>query len=199
MFFSESRHSVSLEVISQGKYLFLCTAAQCLAYYFSVYDHDEGISWASTMFVYATTALVYSSFHRMKVARVKLSIQEGESEWTSAVFSFTACFVSFCAMVQLVDRTVHKIILQNTYDTMCMQQSSLAQNTAQPIFGDHAGSFATEHPFKTYYVEKEMIYNNMPSIVHFIFFVMLFLNFVCYVFTTRFGNAADDRYASSEF
>lgn len=115
MFCGESDHSPSIEVSNLGRWLLLNTIAKALAYYFMVHDRDDSVVWAAIIFVYASTALVFLTFHRMKVARVKLDIDEGEPEWTTAVSAYVASVVAFGAFAHLIDHSVHTAIRANTW------------------------------------------------------------------------------------
>ncbi len=112
MICSESRPSVSLEVNNAGKWLFFVCIAECLAYYFSVQDRDDGVAWASTLAVYFVSSSVFWSFHRMKIARIRLDIKEGEQEWSSGLTFFALATVSFVALSNVVDKTLHASLIR---------------------------------------------------------------------------------------
>ena len=115
MICGESDHSPSIEVSNLGRWLILNIVAKALAYYFMVHDRDDSVVWAALIFVYASTALVFLTFHRMKVARVKLNVDEGEHEWTTAVGAYVLSVVAFSAFAHIIDHSVHVGIRANAW------------------------------------------------------------------------------------
>lgn len=196
MFCDESKYSVSLEVSNQGKWLMLNTAAMAMTYYFTVHDRDESVVWAGMLFVGITSALVFWGFHRMKVARVKLNIDEGESEWTSAVCMYVIALLLFYTFNQIVDKSVHDSIRDYAFVKAGTEEDL---HKASRVFQSHSSPNDLSHYAKgsmEYKEEQKYISDNIPVYCYILFAGTIFFNFMTYVKTSRFGNIADDRFYS---
>ena len=180
MLCEETRHSVTLEVNSQVKYIIINALIQTVAYYFTIFDHEETTASILTLFAYVTSALVFSSFHRMKVARIKLAIEEGEEEWSWAVMAYTIAVATFYGFTQIVDRTLHHSIREQ-------------------LLYDKCNTTTIGNIYQSYLIEKDFVHAQFPSTVHVLFVIIMFFNFVSFVYTVRFGRKANDIFGDGSF
>ena len=184
MFCGEGRYSVSMEVNNQGKWLAINFISQTMAYYFMVHNRDEGVVWASLLFVSVTSAIVFWTFHRMKVARVKHGIEEGEEEWTSAVTMYVIALSFFYIFQHVVDDSIDD---SEKRFAVLNAQNSLEEDSIKSLRDVYSKSQE----------ESDFIYRNIPKYSHLLFIVSAIFEFMTYVYTSRFGAKADDTYGDT--
>ena len=159
--------------------MLLNAIAEVLVYYFTVHDHDEGIAWMALIFAYITTALVFWSFHRIKVARIRQDINEGEEEWSSAVTFYVLSTVLFYAFTHMVDRIVHDALRDyaRLHDANIVDANSLSSPLST------TNSALSETTALLYHDEKEYIYANVSAGAHILFLLSLLpFSFFCLFF-----------------
>jgi hypothetical protein len=95
--FADSRPSVSVEVRSATLWMLMHVIAETLAYVYTAHVPNDDVRWTAHIFVVVTAFVVWVGLHRMKVARIRLSIEEGETEWSYACCNFFVALGAFGA------------------------------------------------------------------------------------------------------
>jgi len=97
-----ARPSVSNEVQATTKWLLIAVIIKSFCYYFTAYQRNDDIMWATSIFAAIVTTMIFMQFHRMKVAQVRLRLDEGDHEWNQAVFFYTLGVTCFTVLITLL-------------------------------------------------------------------------------------------------
>lgn len=193
MMCSESRPSVSLEVSGGIKWLLMNALAQSLSYYFTVHSHDENLVWLSNIFLLLSTALVFVSVHRMKLASVRsqagYATQEdgvaGDHEWSCAVACYSMALLTFVCTLNYVDSLEMKPLEYNSLEGWCIFNRAGWHNGTR-----HPDSLCYSHPD-----EWERIPSDSRLYIYALFATTMLLNAAAYVHFVRYERKAGDNSA----
>lgn len=217
---TQTRVSVSSEVNNASLIMFVNSALGLGLYYFTAHERNDDVSSICAACFAVTNAIIYISFHRMDVSRIKLQITSGEGEWNTSLYAHTASTVVLLFLIHLlVSSEPHPFDYVQHAGTWCMDQPWQWERMhpggeafarlddeawCEPNFGNVTElCLAYSGPLAPNPAVRHLIHAQTwdrwkavsPSLVFMLISATTLLQATSFVYLRRFGNAADDQYA----
>lgn len=93
--------SVSTEASTGTMWLFFSSIVRGFGYYYTLYESEKHTAFLAIVLAALLREMVNLHFHRMKIARIRLGLDEGESEWSTSVTFYGVGTLAYVVAVGL--------------------------------------------------------------------------------------------------